>query len=281
MKFMLFVTLLTLANISLAKEVTIFIRDDVYEDYQEFLDGRDVLSIKNFSGKTIRRDVVDMILAQQALKLGGFPYNFNYFSGKVNFRNTKMLQQGKLLISFDSYWYSDAIALEEHVYISKPVIRKGEYTAGIYTSVDNKPVLAVKTLKQLQAFSAVSTPKWRSDWRTLKKLHLKKLVREDEWLSMARMVNLGWVDFMLMPFHSTADKSYSLDKIHLIPVPGVAIMLDDSRHYVISKKHPLGEKAFRAIRLGLIKLREEHKISKAYRQAGFFIDPNEYKILNQ
>ena len=86
-----------------ADEILIYIRDDVYKDYLQFVDGRDVVNINSFSGNNIRRDVVDMIIAQQALKLGGFEHTFSYSSGKLNFRNTKMLQVGRLLMSFDSF----------------------------------------------------------------------------------------------------------------------------------------------------------------------------------
>ena len=137
---------------SRAEAILIYIRDDVYEDYLEFVDGRDVLTIDDFSGQSIRRDVVDMIIAQQALKLGGFKHNFKYASGKLNFRNTKMLEVGRLLISFDSYWLADAEALSDKVYISSPVIRKGEYIAGVYTSPDNKAVLAMSKLSDFQQF---------------------------------------------------------------------------------------------------------------------------------
>ena len=261
--------------------INIFIRDDVYNDYQKFVAGRDVLAITDFTGKNIRRDVVDMIIAQQALKLGGFNYDFSYSPGKVNFRNTRLLQTGRLLISFDSYWSSDANAIAADVYISNAVIRKGEYVAGIYTSIKNTAVLAIKKKKDLKKFTAVSTPKWRTDWATLKSLPLKKLIREDEWLSMARMVNIGWIDFMLMPFNSTTDKSFHLGKITLVPVKNIAIMLNDSRHFVISKKHPQGQAAFNAINIGLAKLRKQGAIVKAYRQAGFFIDTPQINILNK
>ena len=43
------------------KSVVIFIRDDVYDDYSRFLNGRKPLEVKDFSGAYIRRDVVDMI----------------------------------------------------------------------------------------------------------------------------------------------------------------------------------------------------------------------------
>ena len=258
-----------------------YIRDDVYVDYIEFVKNKDVLRITDFSGKTVRRDVVDMILAQQALKLGGFDYSFNYIPGKVNFRNTRMLQKGQLLMSFDSYWLTDAQSLKDDVFISDPVVRKGEYVAGIYTHPNNQNVLSVDELNDLGQLSAVSTPKWKTDWRTLKSLPLAKLVREDEWLSMARMVNMQWIDFMLMPFHNSEDQSFEMDRIHLVPVPNVAVILQDSRHFVISKHHKYGAKAFAAIQIGLKQLRERGTVSKAYRQAGFFVDHNEYNILNK
>jgi len=265
----------------LTNNILIYIRDDVFDDYQKFVAGRNVQDIHNFTGQKIRRDVVDMIIAQQALKLGGFNYHFNYAAGKVNFRNTRLLQTGKLLISFDSYWLKDAQTLANEVYISKAVIRKGEYIAGIYTSPKNKAVLAIKKLEDLKQFTAVSTPKWRTDWATLSSIPLKKLLRNDEWLSMARMVDIGWVDFMLMPFNSTKDQSFSMEKITLVPVKNVAIMLNDSRHFVISKKHPQGKEAFKAIEIGLAKLRQQGAIKKAYQQAGFFVDLTNIKILNK
>ena len=274
-------SLLPISNFAQADNILIFIRDDVYNDYISFLNGRSVLDINDFSGKTIRRDVVDMIIAQQALKLGGFEHTFEYAPGKLNFRNTKMLQMGKLLISFDSYWLSDAKALKNDIFISSPVIRHGEYVAGIYANPNNKDVFNIKSLSDLSNFKAVSTPKWRTDWHTLQKLPLKELVREDEWLSQARMVNLGWIDFMLMAFHSTPDKSFSLGNIHLTPVPGIGILLNDSRHFVISSKHPLGKHAILAIDKGLSILRTERKIVKAYTQAGFFIDKNKINVINK
>jgi len=263
-----------------ADEILIYIRDDVYEDYLQFVDGRDVLRINNFSGKTIRRDVVDMIIAQQALKLGGFEHTFTYAPGKLNFRNTRMLQMGRLLMSFDSYWLLDAKSLNSDVLISDAVIRNGEYIAGIYTSPNNKAVLSINSIEQLSEFTSVSTPKWRTDWKTLQALPIKKLIREDEWLSMARMVNLQWIDFLLMAFNSTPDQSFSMDKITLVPVKNIGIVLRDSRHFVISVKHPYGQQAFKAINIGLKKLRATKCIVRAYTESGFFINRENIKIIN-
>ena len=273
--------LISFSSICQAEDILIYIRDDVYADYQRFVKDRDIQAITNFSGSNVRRDVVDMIIAQQALKIGGFNHSFHYAPGKLNFRNTKMLQAGRLLISFDSYWLSDAKKIQDDVYISQPVIRQGEYIAGIYTSPKNKDVLSIKTLNDLSKFTAVSTPKWTTDWKTLKNLPLKKLEQEDEWLSQARMVSLGWIDFMLIPFHTSDEQAFTVEKIHLVPVKEVGIKLNDSRHFVISNKHPLGKSAYQAMNIGLTKLRKEGKVAHAYIQAGFFIDESHYNILNQ
>lgn len=282
-KVLLLLTLLCITQAVYARKysVLIYIRDDVYIDYQKFVGDREISSIDNFSGKGIRRDVVDMIIAQQALKLGGFTHRFSYAPGKVNFRNTKLLQNGQLLISFDSYWYKDALTLADKVYISDEVIRNGEYIAGIYTSPKNSKTLAINQLSDLADLTAVSTPKWRTDWHTLQQLPIKKLTREDSWLSMVRMVDIQWIDFILMPFNSTPDQSFIMAKVHLVPVKNIGVVLKDSRNFIISKAHPKGQEAFIAINKGLKILRKRGAIVKAYQQAGFFVDTNKIKIINK
>jgi hypothetical protein len=262
------------------EEIPVYIRDDVYEDYLKFLNGRPVLSIVDFRGTTMRRDVADMVLLQQALALGGFTRNFYYQPGKFNFRNTKMLESGDSLLSFDTYWLTDAKAMSGKVYISEPVVRRGEYLAGIYTSPENLPVLRTRTLAELRKFSGVSTPKWRTDWETMSALALKELIREDEWLSQARMVHMRWVDFMLMPFFHDEHGIYQLEQLRLKVVPGVAILLNDSRHFVVSKSHPYGRLANEALNKGLRILRENGRIEQMYKQAGFMLPKNSVQILN-
>lgn len=273
--------LLQATAVAAAEQVDIYIRDDVYEDYLKFLDNRDVLSIMEFNSPYLRRDVADMVVLQQALALGGFNKKFNYIPGKVNFRNTKMLETGELLLSFDTYWLSDANRISDKIYISDPVIKKGQYLAGIFASPANKKVFAVKELSQLADLSAVSTPKWQTDWLTLSDLPLKELIQEDEWLSQARMVHMQWVDFMLMPLFKAPDGLYQLEKIQLKMVPNVAILLNDSRHFVVSRLHPDGSAAAKALNVGLKKLRNKGKIELIYRSAGFLVDHKKYNILNR
>lgn len=263
------------------KSVVIFIRDDVYDDYSRFLNGRKPLEVKDFSGAYIRRDVVDMIIAQQALSLGGFTKPFRYHKGNVNYRNTKLLEDGQLLLSFDSVWSVDAKQLIDSVYISDPVIRNGEYYAGIFTSPNNKKVQQVKQLTDFKQLTAVSTPRWQTDWQTLSALPLKELLREDEWLGQVRTVSMQWVDFMMMPLMPSLNNRYTLENIELVAVPNLVLQLNDSRHFIISKRHPDGKAAFVAIQKGLARLRKTGSIEKAYREAGFIPDLNNYTVINK
>ena len=263
------------------KSVVIFIRDDVYDDYSRFLNGRKPIEVKDFSGAYIRRDVVDMIIAQQALSLGGFTKPFRYHKGNVNYRNTKLLEDGQLLLSFDSVWSVDAKQLVESVYISDPVIRDGEYFAGIFTSPNNKKVQQVKQLADFKQLTAVSTPRWQTDWQTLSALPLKELLREDEWLGQVRTVSMQWVDFMMMPLMPSLNNRYTLENIELVAVPNLVLQLNDSRHFIISKSHPDGKAAFVAIQKGLAQLRKTGAIEKAYREAGFIPDLNNYTVINK
>ena len=286
MKVLLFVISLIAALLSNAAQaldaskIQIYVRDDVYEDYKRFLNGRHVEEISDFSGQYIRRDVVDMILAQQALALGGFRKEFEYQTGNVNFRNTKLLEQGKLLLSMDSYWLEDAKSMSDSVYVSEPLIKKGEYYAGVFYSPDNKKMQQLDSYSQLQTYTSVSTPRWRTDWETLHSMPLQKLFVEHEWVSQARMVSMMWADFMLMPLMPSLKNEFNLEGIKLVAHPKLVVLLDGSRHLVVSKNHPYGLEAFKALQTGLKILDDRGMIIKAYQQAGFIPDFTKYKVLN-
>ena len=167
------------------------------------------------------------------------------------------------------------------MFISDAVIRRGEYFAGIYANPDHQAVFNIQSLADLHTMTSVSTPRWSTDWTTLKSLNLKELFVEDEWLSQIRMVHLKWADFMLMPFMPALNNHYKLGNVDLMAVPNLAIVLDDSRHFVVSRNHPEGQAVFNALQLGLKQLRQQGRVQKAYFEAGFIPDLSTTKVLNQ
>lgn len=258
-------------------KIILTVQTDVYEDYLCLLNDRAALDITDFKGECSRRDVVDIILLQQALKLGGLELPITFRTGNYELRNRQLLEDGFLLVSVDTFWLTEAKKVQDHLYISEPMLRKGEYIAGIYTSPKNKKALASRSLKQIRQLSGVSSQNWTADWAVMQQLGLKQLVDEPIWVSQVKLVDRQFVDFMLAPFSVDFAKNGVLLKL----IPDIALKLNDSRHYVLSKKHPLSEAAFKALNAGIAKMRQAGTIHKAYSDAGFFFaTEHKWKIIN-
>ncbi|KZX00729.1 hypothetical protein JL49_09450 [Pseudoalteromonas luteoviolacea] len=273
---------LGLADFSWAKNeyVDIYIRDDVYVNYTTLIAESSPLAVDDFRSQFIRRDVIDMVLLHKALLLGGFDKPFKYHPGNINFRDTNLLEQGKQLLSFDTYWYEEALDKKDKLFISDPVVRKGEFYAGLYYAKTNTRMDKLSSINDLQELTAVSSNRWVVDWQMLSNMPLKRLLNETAWAAQAQMVNKQWVDFMLIPLMPHTGNDFELAGISLVSHPHWVVLLDSSRHFVVSKLHPDGERAFLAIQRGLKTLRLQGKIVDAYRQAGLIPDLNQYRQLN-
>jgi hypothetical protein len=262
-------------------KIPITVETDTYHFAQKIIADQKILSIEDFSGPNSHRDVVEFILVQQALALGGSKIDFTFTLGNYDARNIRLLQSGLLLISFDSLWLSQIIKFSENIYISDPVIRKGEYWAGLYTSADNSRALTTKKLADISKLSIVSNKNWYVDWKTVTQLAPKALTHEEEWISMAKLVSLQWVDVMLAPFNLIQPFTYQGDGYNIMAIDGIKVALNDSRHFVVSKKHPKGKETFIALQKGLKILRERGSIIKAFEQSGFFNDQvQEWTVIN-
>lgn len=250
--------------------IEVLIEDSVYDDYFRFLNHRSVQDIHDFSTAGARRDVVDMVLVQQAIWLGGLRLHFEFKRSDFSARSPKLYSRGEALVSFDSVWRNAARKYEQDVYISDPVIERGHYVAGLWTSPKNGKALAVRTLADLQQLTAVSSKSYEADWRTLQGLKLKDIRDEYAWISMATLVSKGWVDVMLAPFPRQQPFIIKQEHITLVAVDGVKVLLDDSRHFVVSKHHPLGAVTFAALQRGMARLKEQGVLNRAYAECGFY-----------
>lgn len=274
MRFLCFIICLTVIPAWSATYVrlktVITVDQDVYRDVLLFLDGRHPLEIKDFISPHARRDVVDFILIQQAVALGGIELEINFVPGNYDARNIRSISQGILLLGLDSFWLSELSKHTDTVFISQPLIKCGEYHAGLYTSATNQKAMAARTLEQIKRLSFVSNSDWASDWHTLTALNPSKLLNEKSWSSQAKLVSRGWVDVMLAPFLPDNQFRFTGSGFDIVAIPDIKLMLYDSRHVAVSRLHPEGEKIFYALENGLHKLHKQGKIQQAYSEAGFF-----------
>ncbi len=250
-------------------KIPISIESDIYKYAQQVLGEESIESIDNFKHPSCLRDVVEFILVQKAIKLGGLNLEYDFVLGDYDARNIRLIQHGLLLISFDSIWLNEASQYEKDVFISDPVIRKNEFYAGIYVAPSKIATLKPKLANGITELSFVTSEAWHTDVKTLTALKPKSLVIEADWLVMAKMVSSGWVDAMLAPFKPTMPFEYTGKNYKIRAIDNFKVALQDSRHFVISKKHPLGKKTFKAIQKGLKQLRQSGDIERAYKECGF------------
>jgi hypothetical protein len=249
---------------------TIAAPKDVHNDYLLFVSGRDVHKISEFTGLGARRDVVEMVLMHQALKLGGFQQEIEIVSFDGYKRTLQMIQTGRLAAFGPSAWNSPAVREDKNLLISEPLIHEGEFKVGLFTSQKNNRALAVQNFDTLRQLSGVSNRNWERDWRLLESLQLSSIHHTLHWVSMAKMVEAQRADFVLAPFSYEQDMSLQVGDIKLIPIKGLKVTLPGSRHWIVSRRHESGTDAFNALQLGLQILREKGSVNKAYMDSGFF-----------
>lgn len=242
---------------------------DVMADYQLFLNQRNVLQLSDFSGPHSRRDVVEVALFHQALHQGGWRTALKFQDMPSVERLRRELSSGHVSASSTSYWSEDIGGAEAHIDLSLAVVGNGEFEAGFYTVESNARAMKAKTLADLQGLTGLSNQTWLVDWRNLKRLGLQAQ-HVTNWELMPKMVAVGRADFLLAPFQATADLSLQVGRVRLLPIPGIKLGMQGTRHYLISKVHPDGQRLQAALNSGLQHLRQQGVIRKAYMQSGFF-----------
>ncbi|WP_331344649.1 hypothetical protein [Cellvibrio sp. UBA7661] len=254
---------------------------DIHNDYTLFLGERNPVDVTYYGGNHARRDVIELVLLQQALALGGFAHSLNFVDEENYFRSIRNVLDGKTLTMSGTIWYQDLLPQVSRLHISPPIVEEGQFIVGIYTSPTNKRALSSTSLEQINKLRVVTSRQWKPDLTTLENLGFTNIMHTPNWVNMARMINAGRVDITLSPFHQNPAKEIQVENIRLVPIEGVKIAIKGSRHWPVSKRHPLGDEFYRALIKGVAKMRKEGTIERAYRECGFFHPAlEEWKLLN-
>ncbi|MDQ8036372.1 MAG: hypothetical protein REI12_03055 [Pedobacter sp.] len=242
---------------------------DVYTDYQRFVGQRDPLSLKNFAGPFSRRDVVELVLMQQALERGGANRPLRFILTDSEGRTLKALINGEADISGASSWKSSTAKHDRQLLLSRPLIREGHFMAGLYFPEGHPALKILATQPQeIRRYTAVCADSWTPDLLTLKALG-SPVLKTENWESMLGMLKKQRADFVLAPFQPTAGLRLEAGDMVLTPVPGVKVSLEGSRHFLVWRKGLEAEALLKALDQGLAALEHEGTIQRAYRESGF------------
>jgi hypothetical protein len=242
---------------------------DVFTDYERFIRGRNPLSLQHFDGPFSRRDVVELVLLQQALQRGGALRPLHFLLTDSEGRTLKALSNGDADISGASSWQDSAEHDAENLLASHALIHHGEFMAGLYFP-DNHP--ALKILQQrpqdIHRYTAVCASSWAPDLASLNRLG-SPVLRTENWESMLGMLKKQRGDYVLAPFQPTPDFRLDAGGIVLKPVPGVKVSLSGSRHFILWRGGIDSDALAAAINRGLTALEKDGILQRAYRESGF------------
>jgi hypothetical protein len=264
-----------------ANTLTAAVDEDIIADYQLFVGERDPISIGYFGGPGARRDVIELVLLQQALHLGGF-------SGKVVLRPEnsylrilKLLIDGRVPISGALMWRDDIKPYSDFLFKTPAIVREGDFVVGLYTRQDNNRALSANNPEDISQLSAASNDHWKPDIHALRSLGITRIYYSTYWVQLVRMVVAGRADVTLAPFQSNPGMKVQVENLELVPIPGIKVALPGSRHWPVSKRHPQGEEIFTALEKGIAMLEQKNIIQRAYEECGFFHKGvKNWKLLN-
>lgn len=245
--------------------VPVLIAEDVKLHLERLSKQTNILTLNDFSNLPQGRDLVDVILLNQALHLGKCHCRLEYFDNSVYGRNIDLLNSGKFALSADTLWLSDIETHPESLLASKAVINKGDYDVGLYTSKNNDKALKAQDTDDISRLTAISNRFWTADWHTINQLKPSKLAHIESFPNMKRLVKSEIADFTLLHFRvNENDLSYE----EMLPIPNIKAVLWDSRHYAISTHFPEYQRIAKAINAGLKQLHQQNKIETAYQSVG-------------
>ena len=254
----------------ISKSLSVVLSPNTINDTRLFLAGRSIQKLNTYSGKHTRRDVASYILMQQALYKGGYTGDFKEHPEMAYLRNLRYVADGKVALLGETIWLDDVKKDNDKYFISSEVIRDGEFVVGLYVNPDHPLSSTQPSAKQLEHYSAASNRNWKADWQVLRDLNVKSIQHSLFWRNIVKMVHAGRADFTLAPFQDSPDLGIAAYGLTLAVVPDVKVALTGSRHFIVSRKHPMGKTIFEQLERGLKILRQEGTITRAFTEVGFF-----------
>ena len=289
--FLLAFFLLSLARICSAEEkdtIVVFVAatKNGINEYNSLPDSAKKVPIEN---KKIPTEIktrcqASIMIMKNALVLGGIIPQITFLETPNIKREEDNVIKGHAVISthlFNESAINDPGGRSQ-VFISDPVLENGDYEKGIFCLPYNHRVLNARTLNELKdAGIPLIGIHWHNDNATLKNMGIEQIAKGPTTESLFRMIKAGRADWVPLGFHNSKDLSVSRAGITLVPVKGIKISLNESRHYIVSKNHPDGTKIFLALQKGIKIMRKQGMIKKLLIHGGFHCPSTQnWKVLN-
>ncbi|WP_370978392.1 hypothetical protein [Agaribacterium sp. ZY112] len=248
--------------------------------YETRSKGRRCEDIKNYSSAQLySRAVVELILICQAFRSVDKDISIRFVVAPNYTRSLELVRNGSAHMMAESAWAED---VDDAVfYATEPVIKKGEYFKGVYTSEKKLETMQVKTVADLRRYTALTPTDWMVDIKALRLMGVTNKRDVHSSQSILKMIHSGRGDYMLSDFTRQHQMAITDGDQVLYPIQGIKIRLDSERVFLVSRKSDPDGKIFEMLNQGIKNLRENSVIKRAFLESGFTNqDVEDWTVIN-
>lgn len=263
---LLIIFLITVPIANAGKNLPVPVMESNLALYHAFVseNGGNPLTIDNFVSSYSNRVIVDMVLLQQAIQLGGMDVQLDFYGLPNPVRAQADVKEGKAVALAFETWADD---FDDTVYMSDVIIDDGDFWKVVVVRFDKRDLLKkVKNIDDWKDLTAITGHKWQIDQKTLEDIGVKKIYLAYRYDLQLLMLQEGRVDLGLYEYSSIMKNMPE----NLMVVPDIKVGLRGTRHFMVSKLHPIGHSVFKALQNGIGILKERGVFRKAYSECGFF-----------
>ncbi len=221
--------------------------------------------------KNIGRKSIVTVLLCNAIKEAGFLGSIQFVVSGNGFRRKKSLASGAGAVLGHTIFVSsiteDNRFNSEHFILSDPVIGRGEYYVGFFTTKENMAVvLAALSENKLSSLVGVTAQSFYQSHKTMQLLGVETIETLSRLQKVGVFIKKNRADFTLGGIGS----AYIMRGLKLYRVPGYKVLLTDSRVFVFNhastKLHAIVQKYIAKMRTG------DDLLRRAFQHAGFLDD---------
>ncbi|WP_163131944.1 hypothetical protein [Agarivorans sp. Alg241-V36] len=248
-------------------EVSIIGDQGTISNYQQLLElkGNNLGTIDDYHSPYSDRATVSLLLLVQAISFSDLNFTIEFKASPNTGRSLREVKQGDVAVYQADIWESD---FDDSTYKSVAIIAPNTFEKGFYVS-SNSPLLTQPlSLEQLKELPISVGKTWHQDIAQLEQSGFTNINTLNRNQSLLGMLSKERIQIAFLEFPNNPDLAIHDSYGSFYPIPNYKIKFQQSRHFMVSKKHPYGAEIAQAIDQGLTKMARLGLIEKAMRQSG-------------
>ncbi|WP_157964627.1 hypothetical protein [Algibacillus agarilyticus] len=279
----IFVLLLNCVTVAQASDdrvdVNVGISKEVNDVFQSWVKDQSCADINDFGTEYSPRAAIELVILCKALEHSDLKFNLNLIISGNYSRSLILASSEHLHTTAETTWRSDTDT--KRFYITEPIFVSNQLEKGIFTT-PNHPMLTLpvnQLIEKIDQYIGITVNNWDQDWSVINQF-TENVIKAPSQSSVHKMLYAKRGDFCLGEFNQY--KTFELSGLKLINIPGVKVLFNESRHFVISKSMPNSAEIYTALNQGIKSLREKGLIKQMFTQSGITpADTVFWQVLNK